>query len=212
MRQHKLLTSILAGMAFAFSISAQATIISLDDRVTFEALGTINEFQDFEGFDANNFSSPGDPWVDGSISYESGSNLVVGSGTFVGPLSNTLSNDTVDVALQGSISGAFDMFAMDMAVNDSGVVPPTTLTLFTNMNTYLIDLILPDVQTEQLFQGWTAMSGEYFTGFHFEADNFVHIDNVTLGTLSAVSVPEPSTLLLIGIGVIGLFGYRRTIS
>ena len=188
------------------AIAASAAPITFGARTDFEGQGEIAEFQDFESFDSDEFTFPGEPFVDGSISYTSeGENLIVGSNTFINPISNTLSNDTFDTAVTGDIGGEFNMFALDMAVNNPNAIGDVTLTLFTNLSSYFFDLTLPAVQNEQLFQGFTLSGSEYFTGFAFDAFNFVHIDNVTLGNLD---VPAPATLALMLSGLLGL-GFAR---
>lgn len=195
------------------TLCAWAGPVLLTDRTTFEAQGDIAEFQDFEGFDSTGFTFPGDPFVDGSVTYTSeGDNLIVGSGTSISPISNTMSYDLADTALTADIGGSFTLFALDMAINDvDNAAQPITLTLFTNVASYLFDVVLPDVQDEQLFQGFVVGGGEFFTGFAFDIANFVHIDNVTLGD-ATVAVPEPAALILVMAGMLAAgFVQRRQI-
>ncbi len=82
-----------------------------------------------------------------------------------------------------------------------------TLTLFTNVASYILNVALPQVQDAQVFQGFLLPAGEFFTGFEFGVLNFVHVDNVTLG--NAVAVPEPPVMLLLMAGMLSVGVSRR---
>ena len=191
------------------ALSASAVPITFDDRGGFENQGTIEEFQDFESFDSNNFTELGTEFVDGSVTYTAeGVNLLVGANTFINPISNTMSYDEFGTELTADIAGQFTMFALDMAINNTAAgLTDVTLTLFTNLSTYLFDFALPAVQDEQLFQGFVLTGGEFFTGFGFNAENFVHVDNVTLGNVAAI--PEPPVMLLVMAGAMSMGVARR---
>ncbi|MFK8030024.1 MAG: hypothetical protein AB8G18_07265 [Gammaproteobacteria bacterium] len=184
------------------TLGASAGPITFDDWTDFENQGSIAEFQDFESFNPGDFTEPGAVFVDGNVTYTSaGDNLIVGADTFVNPISNTMSYDVFDTALTAVLTGEFNMFALDMAVNaEVGILSDVTLTLFTNVSAYLFDFALPNVQNAQLFQGFVLTGDEFFTGLEFSVVDFVHIDNVTLGT--AVEVPEPPVILLVMVGAL----------
>ncbi|MFK7885688.1 MAG: PEP-CTERM sorting domain-containing protein [Gammaproteobacteria bacterium] len=202
-------TLALGLMLAQMTLGASAGPITFDDRNDFENQGTIAEFQDFESFAPGIFTSPGDPFVDGSVTYTSpGENLIVGADTFINPLSNTMSYEEIGTSLTADLAGNFTMFALDMAINNQGnVLADVTLTIFTNVSAYLFDFTLPEVQDAQLFQGFVLTGNEFFTGFEFSALDFVHIDNVTLGT--TVAVPEPPVLLLVMAGTLLMRVVRR---
>ncbi len=92
------------------SLGASAGPVLFDSRTDFENQGTIAEFQDFESFNADEFTLIEGPFVDGSVTYTSaGDNLIVGANTFVNPINNTMSYDQFDTALTADIGGAFNM-------------------------------------------------------------------------------------------------------
>ncbi len=83
------------------------------------------------------------------------------------------------------------------------------ITIFTDLTSYtFLDEVVPNVSQGSRFFGFESMPGELITGFSIASEGtgaFPGLDNVTLGR---VSVPEPTTLLLLGLGLAGL-GFAR---
>ena len=134
-------TCLLIVMIHTTFIVTAAPVL-FDDRLSFESQGIIEEFQDFESFNPDEFGVLEDNFVDGSTTYTNeGGNLLVGANTFVGPLSNTFSNDSSNTSVSGDIAGQFTMFGLDIAINSSSE-NLASLTLFTNLSSYLFHLSL----------------------------------------------------------------------
>jgi hypothetical protein len=201
---------ILALIGLTLSLSANAALVTYSDRTAFEAAGIIVEFQDFESYPTSTGTFPGDPWTDGSVTYYTGANAIIGSDTAVSPVSNTFSHLN-SRGVVADIAGSYDMFALDIAVNDENIPSTQVLQITTNLALYNIyygatTTILPDVQSGQLFQGWTASPGEYFVNFDFlGSPSYIHVDNVTLGNV----VPVPAAAWLFGSALLGLGVVKR---
>jgi hypothetical protein len=199
----KILKICLSIFAIHTSFIVAAAPIVISDRDSFENLGNIAEFQDFESFNPDDFTDFSGDFVDGSMTYTSpGTNLIVGANTFIAPISNTLSMRSAGTPLTGDIAGNFSMFALDVALNLAENVV-VTLTLNTNLGDYLFDISPPRVQEEQLFQGFVLNGDEFFTGFSFSEVDFVHIDNVTLGNVVEASSPSTIGAFLLGMFALG---------
>ena len=202
----------VAAFALACSVSAQAALIEFRDRAEFESQGTIAFYNDFESYNTSSgFFYPGNPWTAEGVTYTSTDNLIVGVNSQYTNQSNHIANNYW-TPITGTLDGAgqFNMFAFDVAVYGNSNL---SLSLTTNLFTYTTSFAAPDANVQSLdFWGFTLTEGEYFTGFRLVSagsNNLGMMDNVTLGsTLETSAVPEPTTLALFGIGLVGL-GLRK---
>jgi hypothetical protein len=109
--------------------------------------------------------------------------------------------------LTGTIDPGYGMFGFDLG--SLGETSPMTLSISTTLGTYTFSsLVVPNVSTGLVFEGFVAGAGEYFTSFSISSDAGIGsapaITDVSLG-----SVPEPTTVLMLGIGLMGMAGLRR---
>lgn len=203
----------LAAAALFITSQACAGVIQYSSRTTFEAQGTVIENYGYEDFGTGVFSFPGDPWTTHGVTYQTGNNIIVGTGTFYSPISNVFTYNYW-TPISASISQSpdqFDMFGFDLGY--LGFDSAITLSVTTNLATYIFSGISAPIASQSLdFFGFIADAGEYFTGFGLSSAGGTGsapvIDNVTLG--QSGQVPEPATLALVGLGLASLrFSKRR---
>lgn len=198
-------------LASAFFVSNSfAAVILTNDRTSFENIGNVSVVSDFEEFGQNGFGFPSDPFLQGGISYSSTDNLVINNGTqYTSNGSNMLVNNLWN-PVQGTFTETYSLFGFDGGwsnSDDNG----TTITIGTNLDTYIFNVDF-NIASSADFFGFVADDNEFFTSFSITS-NFNNalnaIDNVTVGTVGAVSVPEPSTIVLLSLGLVGLCVTRR---
>lgn len=189
--------------------SANAGLLQFSDRVSFEAQGTIAENYGFEDF-GTGFSYPGDPWTAHGVTYNTGNNLIVGTGTSYAPISNVFTYDFWTPVTATIDSSGFDMFALDLGYLGSNTA--LTFSVSTNLDNYIFSAIIAPLASRSLdFYGFTVGDGEYFTSFNISSGGTGSapvIDNVTLGDQQK-QIPEPSFLALLGFALTGLFFSRK---
>ncbi|MFO1420138.1 MAG: hypothetical protein U1F59_04165 [Candidatus Competibacteraceae bacterium] len=103
---------ITAGMAAQTTI---AGVIQYSSRPAFEAQGAIFENYGYEDF-GTDFYYPGNPWTAHGVTYETGANIIVGTGTGYQPISNVFAYDGW-TPISATISQSpyqFDMFGLDL--------------------------------------------------------------------------------------------------
>lgn len=192
--------------------AADATLMTYNDRASFDSQGTIVYNYGFEDFTGQSFYLPGSPWTTHGVTYTTPRNVIVGPALNYGNTSNVLAYDHW-TPLTATISPNFNMFAFDIGLlsiieNDS----PLDFKITTNLGTYNYNNVIVEEAYEGFsFLGFAADYGEYFTGISINSLNLYGsgpaLDNVTLGTRTAV--PEPSTILLLGAGLLGAACMRR---
>ena len=204
---------LVTGLLLLIGEVARASITEFTDRSDFNLQGVIaynSNFQDYPGIQKYSigFSSPGDPFSRGDVTYTSSENLVWGpdgigaSGHYT--TTEPLIGNNAYTPIQGVIATTpkYTMFGFDIGTFGSS---PISITVYTNQNSYTYPglTIANSVEGKLDFKGYSTSSGEYFTGFKIVADNgsgnLPGMTNVAVGNLAAPA-PEPDTLFLMGIG------------
>ncbi len=99
------------------------------------------------------------------------------------------------------------MFGFDLGV--LGTTSLINVEISTNLDSYSFNnLDVPNVNQGMSFYGFTTSAGEYFTSFNtisqYGSGSAPAIDGPTLGHTQISAVPVPSSILLAGIGIIGV--------
>lgn len=195
---------------------ANAGLIMSTSRAAFEAQGTIVYNSNFSDF-GTGFTSLSNPFTRGHVTYTTGDNLVVGTGTGYSPVQNLLCYNFW-TPLTGTVetsSTTYNMFGFDAGV--LGRIDPVSMTITTNLGSYTFSgQSIIAGNTGLNFRGFTTtLATEYITGFNIStlaAGSAVGITNVDVGHLQEVPVPASITMTGIGIVCLGLGAMRRRFS
>lgn len=191
----------------ALATTSSAGVILTTDRTSFEANAAVLQTHDFDDFGPD-FTFVSNPFTRGGVTYTSGNNLIVGTGTVFAPVQNMMFYNFW-TPMTGTIetTPTWDMFGFDTGVASfDGSNSPVDVTVTTNLGSYSFNgLSLPIVSTGLAFLGFvTDTPGEYFTDFVLATQNgngwAAGMTNVALGQ----AVPEPSSLALGALGALGL--------
>ena len=159
--------SMMVAAVLLATSAAQASLIIYSSRAAFNAQGTIAYNSDFADF-ASGFTSPGDPFTRGDVTYKSGANLIIGTGTSYAPAENAIAYE-YSTPLRGDIATGpnYDMFGFDLGQINDGTY---TIKLFTSAAIYsYVGLTVMPISTGFDFYGFVSSPGEYFTGFEVSA-------------------------------------------
>ncbi len=201
----------LAVLLFVSIGQVQAGMLTLGSRSTFNSTGTIDFNSNFQDF-GTGFGFPGNPFTRGDVTYNSFDNLTWGSSTPY-TTTETLIGNNFWTPILGSVATdpKYDMFGFDIGTYGAS---PITIKIFTDSAVYVYpSLTIANSQIGDLeFRGFIATDGEFITNFEIIADfgpgNLPGITNVAVGHSNVV--PEPASMVIWGIGVLGMgFVTRR---
>ncbi len=205
-----------AVIAFAGPASANLNPTKYEDAVAFHALGVITQLTNFDSYVEGDITYIGDPYTVGQLTFTSTQNSVFGKHyPGYGNVRNALVNNILEpmnVAIGGSGYNLFSFQIGDL-VGDADV----TLWIDTNLDSFGFGLGPYPSNEGFKFYGFLAPDGQYFTGFHFSANDAVTapaFSEFELGhtgpacntrVCTDTSVPEPRAwaLLILGFGAVG---------
>lgn len=198
---------------FPLTVAMASAMTVYTDRSAFESRGLIVHDYGFQEFDSNALTFLPNPHTQAGVTYNTGDNLVVGSGVEpYRPISNVFCSNLLG-PIRGEVQTgpAFDMLGMDLGY----LAGASTIDLTVSTNTgdcFYGSLAVPPAGQGLDFRGFVAGAGEYFTAFTIAANDDGSapvIDNVTLGNAYASPIPEPLTMLTLAAAAAGVGRYIR---
>lgn len=196
--------------ALLFSAAAQAAVVPVNSQAQFSSLGTVAQNTNFDSF-SGDFSFPGDNYTVGDLKFTGpgNTNLVTGNGQYGFNRHAMTNNHWTPVVGEINTAPTYDLFGFNMGVG--GQMAGLTINLATNLNTYSFVIENPPTSSSMEFFGFAAGAGEFFQSFainsNFSSGSLAGITDVQLG--NAAAVPEPSTYVLLGLGLFGMAISRR---
>lgn len=211
---------LIAASLAVTSLAATASVTTYSSRASFEALGSISHNYGFDDLNTSLAATggtgllfTGDPWATHGVTYNTGSNLVVGPSLGLGLTSNVFTSNSSNPGglVSGAIGGGFNLFGFDLGTVFGS--SPVTISLASNLGSYSFAGLSSPVQSNLAFFGFRAGAGEHFTSFSItDAVNGTvpAVDNVTLGLVVTTPVPEPEMFSMLASGLLLLgFAARR---
>jgi hypothetical protein len=197
---------LAASAAALLATTASAAVTQYTSLASFTAAGTITQSFDFDSFPSG-FSTPGDPYTVGDVTFQSMDNLIVGTGEYGNPRNTIAYNFWTP--LPGVIAGTHDLFGFNLTFSGSGQVD---ITLGTNLGSYTFTNLTAPYEAFA-FQGFKAGAGEYFQSFSINAlngsGNLVMTTDYKLGTAGGVPEPASWVMMIGGFGMAGFVARRR---
>jgi len=206
----KLIGGAAALALLTFAGTAQAGVTLVNDNAAFDALGTIDQTTNFDSY-GSGFTSLGATTTFGALTFTSGDNLIVGTGTGYQPIRNTLDFNEWS-PMSGTIDGSFNLFGFKLGT--LGDQSAMSVTVYTNLGSYnFADLSSPMASSALDFHGFVATGGEYFTGFSLAsaqgAGSAPSTTDFELGHAGAVPEPASWAMMVGGFGLAGAAMRRR---
>jgi hypothetical protein len=153
------------------------------------------------GFETGNFSG----WTQsGNLGFTSVSTLTVHSGTYAGHLGPVGSLGYLSQMLPTVNGGTYNL---NFWLQHSGGTPSEFQVFWGGNNIFDITNPPSFPYTLESFSNLTAASSSTELKFGFREDpSYFNLDDVSV---TGAAVPEPATMLLLGSGLLGLWGFRK---
>jgi hypothetical protein len=200
------------------SAGTEAALTTYSSRASFEAQGTIAENYGFEDWalPPGGHAFPGDPYTAHGVTYNSGSNLILGPGyPGVGNSSHVLTTNCSGVcSLPFSVLSGYDMLGFDLGIYGDNPEQDSLVdfSITTNLSSYSFsNVFVPNVSDGMTFFGFIAEGGETISQMTLSNQPafLPALDNVTLGNAALIPEPETYAMLMAGLGLLGLVARRR---